>query len=234
MPPTLLLIRHAQALHNVASDWSIHDAPLSELGEKQCLELQDSLKNSKIGNEVEAIVVSAQRRTLQTVTLGLDYLIQKGTPVQPDAMWQEVTDKPCDSGSPIDVMKSEFPQYDFSAVDPSYPDKTTNLSTNPYAFTQKAVLARGQACLKQLYSRPEKVIAVVSHAGFLRTAITNRRFFNADWRMFTFDVEEMEKNSGRYILKESEETEEHGGGMGRSEVGIFGINENDFPPEVKE
>lgn len=78
MPPTLLLIRHAQALHNVAGDWSIHDAPLSELGEQQCLELQESLENSKIGNEVELIVVSAMRRTLQTATIGLDWLIKKG------------------------------------------------------------------------------------------------------------------------------------------------------------
>ena len=78
MAPTLLLIRHAQALHNVASDWSIHDAALSELGEEQCLELQESLKASKIGNEVELIVVSAMRRTLQTATIGLDWLIQKG------------------------------------------------------------------------------------------------------------------------------------------------------------
>lgn len=78
MPPTLLLIRHAQALHNVASDWSIHDAPLSDLGKQQCVELQESLKHSEIGNEVELIVVSAMRRTLQTATIGLDWLIKKG------------------------------------------------------------------------------------------------------------------------------------------------------------
>jgi broad specificity phosphatase PhoE len=78
MPPTLLLIRHAQAEHNVTDDWTIRDAPLTELGKQQCLELQESLKNSEIGNKVERIVVSAQRRTLQTATIGLDYLIKKG------------------------------------------------------------------------------------------------------------------------------------------------------------
>jgi broad specificity phosphatase PhoE len=89
MPPTLLLIRHAQALHNVSDDWSIHDPPLSELGEQQCKELQESLKSSEIGNAVELIVVSAMRRTLQTANLGLDWLINdKGIKVLPHAGWQ--------------------------------------------------------------------------------------------------------------------------------------------------
>lgn len=80
MPPTLLLIRHAQAEHNVTSDWSIRDAPLTQHGKQQCLELQESLKQSEIAHKVERIVVSAQRRTLQTATIGLDFLIQKGIP----------------------------------------------------------------------------------------------------------------------------------------------------------
>ncbi|KAI4613695.1 hypothetical protein J4E83_007296 [Alternaria metachromatica] len=234
MPPTLILIRHAQAQHNATSDWSIRDPPLTELGEQQCRELHESLKESKIGNEVELIVVSAQRRTLQTATIGLDWLIKKGTKVIPDANWQENADKPCDTGTPIDEISKEFPQYDFSVVDPSFPDKTTGGSKNPYAFTEKAILARGQRCLKDLYSRPEKVIAVVSHSGFLRTGVCNRMFFNADWRVFEFDGEEMKKNPGFFVLKESEETEKKGGGMGRSDVGVFGIVPGDFPPEVEE
>ncbi|KAF2854846.1 phosphoglycerate mutase-like protein [Plenodomus tracheiphilus IPT5] len=230
MPPTLLLIRHAQAEHNVSSDWSIRDAPLTELGKQQCLELQESLKNSEIGNQVEHIVVSAQRRTLQTATIGLDWLIKKGIPVTPSALWQENSDKPCDTGSPLPTISSEFPQYDFSHVDPSFPDKTTTGSSNPYAFTRLAILARGQTALQELYSRPEKVIAVVSHSGFLRTAVANRMFFNADWRVFEFDEEEGERQRG-FVLKEWEETEKKGGGMGRSEVGVFGEVEGDFPTE---
>jgi hypothetical protein len=88
MPPTLILIRHAQALHNVASDFSLHDPPLSELGERQCAELQESLKKEDIANKVELIVVSPMRRTLQTAMLGLGWLIEKGVPVEADAGWQ--------------------------------------------------------------------------------------------------------------------------------------------------
>lgn len=167
------------------------------------------------------------------MTIGLDWLIKKGVPVLPDANWHENADKPCDTGNPMSVISKEFPQYDFSGVDPLYPDKTTNLETNPYAFTQKAIVARGQTCLKDLYNRPEKVIAVVTHSGFLRTAVCNRMFFNADWRVFDFDVPETEKQ-GRFVLKEWEETEKQGGGMGRSDVGVFGIVDGDFPPEKEQ
>ncbi|KAL5114774.1 hypothetical protein ACEQ8H_007336 [Pleosporales sp. CAS-2024a] len=233
MPPTLVLIRHAQALHNVSGDWSFHDPKLSDLGEQQSRGLHESLQASRIGNQVELIVVSAMRRTLQTATIGLEWLIQQGIKVMPDANWQENSDQPCDTGSAIGIMEEEFPSYDFSTVDPRYPDKTTDLASNPYAFSQEAILARGQSCLKALYHRPEKVIAVVSHSGFLRTAVCNRMFFNADWRVFTFDEDAMARNGGtKFILKESEETEKNGGGMGRSDVGVFGIVDGDFPPRA--
>ena len=145
-------------------------------------------------------------------------------------------------------MATEFPEFDFSKVDPLYPDKTTNLHNNPYAFTGKAILARGQTCLKSLYSRPEKVIAVVSHSGFLRVAVCNRRFFNADYRIFEYDEEAMQQSKsngegidgqGLFVLKELPETEEKGGGMGRSEKGVFKYTKGDYPeddqpPEVQE
>lgn len=247
MPPTLILIRHAQALHNATSDWvqhspqqqhsnpinttqSIHDPPLTDLGRQQSSELHSSLEASDLAHKTDLIVVSPMRRTLETMTIGLDFLIKKGVPVLPDANWHENADKPCDTGNPMSVIGKEYPQYDFSGVDPLYPDKTSNLATNPYAFTQKAIVARGQTCLRDLYKRPEKVIAVVSHSGFLRTAVCNRMFFNADWRVFEFDEEKMAEQGG-YVLKEWEETEKKGGGMGRSDVGVFGIVDGDFPPE---
>lgn len=63
--------------------------------------------------------------------------------------------------------------------------------------------------------RPEKVIAVVSHAGFLRTAITHKRFANADYRIFGFARDE----EGEIELDEDRETERRGGAMARSEKG---------------
>ncbi|OCK78695.1 phosphoglycerate mutase-like protein [Lepidopterella palustris CBS 459.81] len=231
MPPTLILIRHAEAFHNVSKEYGIPDPELSKLGETQCKELQENLKNLPLANDVELIVVSPMRRTLQTATLGLGWLIEEGVQVLPDARWQETTAKPCDTGSPISTISALFPQIDFSTVDPVYPNKTTPAS-NPYIFSKRAVQARGQACLKALYNRPEKVIAVVSHSGFLRCVISLTWYANADYRIFEFDEEAMGKvNVGEelFVLREWKETAERGGGMGRSQKGRFEVSDSDFP-----
>jgi broad specificity phosphatase PhoE len=83
----------------------------------------------------------------------------------------ENSDSPCDTGSDLKTIAAEYPELDFANVDPTFPDKAAD---TPYAFTRTANAARGQICLQKLYSRSEKVIAVVSHSGFLRTAISKR------------------------------------------------------------
>lgn len=82
----------------------------------------------------------------------------------------ENSSKPCDTGSDISTLTEHFPAIDFSSVDPTYPSKSAH---TPYAFTRSAVVGRGQTCLKNLYNRKEKVIAVVSHSGFLRCAVSH-------------------------------------------------------------
>lgn len=46
------------------------------------------------------------------------------------------------------------------------------------------MLERGRSALADLYKRPEDVIVVVSHSGFMRTAVVGRWFANADYRVF--------------------------------------------------
>lgn len=126
----------------------------------------------------------------------------------------------CDIGLPLCKTASLFPSLDFSAVDPTYPDKSLG---TPYAFDALANRRRGDECLRALYARPEKVIAVVSHSGFLRTGITRRKFGNADYRIFTFG------RGAQLELFEDEATERKGGGLGRSQRGIWRVREDDFP-----
>ncbi|QDS67438.1 hypothetical protein FKW77_000383 [Venturia effusa] len=153
------------------------------------------------------------RRTLQTADIALSDLIKKrNVDVKVDGGWQA----------------TEFPQFDFSRVDPEYPTKQ-----GPYAFTRSAVLQRGQTVLRALYRRPERVVVVVSHSGFLRTAITSKQFGNADYRVYDFD-EHVEPTTIdgvkiQYKLIERYETDSKGGGMGWSEIGHFGITTEDFP-----
>lgn len=46
MTKTIYLTRHAQAEHNVAEDWTIHDAPLTKLGREQSRKLNDDTKHN--------------------------------------------------------------------------------------------------------------------------------------------------------------------------------------------
>ncbi|KAK4168243.1 histidine phosphatase superfamily [Cladorrhinum sp. PSN259] len=201
MPPTIILVRHAQALHNVDRDYTIHDPLLSELGRNQCLELKANLV-PKIPSEldVELIIVSPMKRTIETALIAFSELIERGVPIVAHAGWQENSSQPCDLGSPVSALSPQFPQVDFSEVDPVFPHKLGN----QYAPTRRAIIARGQSVLKDLYGRKEKAVIVVSHSGFLRAGVTGKWFHNADYRVFTFEEEGTK-------LKESGMTKGKGG-----------------------
>lgn len=82
--------------------------------------------------------------------------------------------------------------------------------------------------LAELHARPEKVIAVVSHASFLRTGMTKRKFWNADVRIFEFDGK---VEDGEFVLREWKSTEEGGGWLGRDWSGFAGIEKGEFLEE---
>jgi len=106
MPPTLLLIRHAQAQHNLTENYDLPDPPLTPQGHQQCRELATHLSRN-LGAELRQqselrvedlglVVVSPMRRTLETAMEGLGWLIGDGDDgegwsggrVRLDAMWQ--------------------------------------------------------------------------------------------------------------------------------------------------
>ncbi|KAH6658322.1 histidine phosphatase superfamily [Truncatella angustata] len=213
MPPTLILIRHAQALHNVDKNYDIHDPDLSEAGFGQLKALRESLMNNPVAQNAGLIITSPMRRTIQTALGSVDWLIAKGIPIVADADWQENTAKPCDTGTPAPALGREFPTIDFSTLDAVYPDKSTPAGAK-YAYNKKALLARGQSALKALYNRPEKVIVVVSHSGFLRECVSGWWYFNSDYRVFEF--EEHKDDTELYALRQDPTTLANGGGLGLS------------------
>lgn len=89
MAPTLLLIRHAQALHNVSRDYSLSDPVLSKLGHEQCKKLQEHLQTQQpLASQIEYVVTSPMRRTLQTMQESLEWTIKEGVKVDIDIRWQ--------------------------------------------------------------------------------------------------------------------------------------------------
>lgn len=228
MAPTVILIRHGEAEHNATLNYDIRDPPLTPLGRQQCKDLEAHLKkNVPLADQVEAIITSPFTRTIETTLIGLDWLIQRGIKIEGDALWQENSAKPCDTGSSAETVAEHFPQVDISNLDPVYPDKSAG---TVYEFSKRAILARGEQCIKNLYHRKEKVIAVVSHSGFLRAGVSHRMYANADFRVFTF----REPNTPDSVpcLIESEITAGKGG-LGRSDAGYFPARDSEFPPEKK-
>ena len=101
MTPKIHLVRHAQAEHNVEEDYSILDAPLTQLGREQAAKLnKDTVQN--IQQTAELLIASPLTRTLQTAIFGFPVLIarleaaggpKKGIVVQ--SRLQETSSKPC-------------------------------------------------------------------------------------------------------------------------------------------
>ena len=119
-------------------------------------------------------------------------------------------------------MSREWPQFDWSAVDPVYPRKE-----GLYEFSRAGLVERGRVAKAWLRAREEKVVAVVSHSGFLRVGVSYSRYENADFRVFEFSEVEGEELE----LVEWEETEKKGGGLGKSERGFFPMTDTDYIPK---
>lgn len=186
------------------------------------------------------------RRTLQTAVAALDWLGAAKVPMRAHAGWQETTENPCDIGSDPATLALDFPDVDFTDVDPVFPDKSSE-QAKAYAYSRQALVARAQTVLAELHGRPEDVVLVVSHSAFLSRAVAGTMFGNADYRIFSFaeDAETAESAETaastaplcpppstvaglpplRYRLREWEETRRSHGGMGWSydtvrEIGI--------------
>ena len=94
MPPTIVLIRHAQALHNIEpKDLTQHDPGLSEYGCQQALELGEHLQKHLATKPVGVIISSPMRRTLETCQIALKWWISQGIKVEAHAVWQGDYDK---------------------------------------------------------------------------------------------------------------------------------------------
>lgn len=171
-------------------------------------------------------------RTLQTTHAALDWLVARGIPVIACAELQENSDKPCDTGRPLSSpspVKELFPNVDWSQLDPEWPSKE-----GLFEWSVAGVEKRGLTILQWLKNRPEKVIAVVSHAGFLRLGVSNRRYENADYRIFDFAEAEKGVEGSEFKLKEWKLTEEKGGGLGQSLKGYCTWDDRDLNGISKE
>ncbi|KAI2470027.1 phosphoglycerate mutase-like protein [Annulohypoxylon bovei var. microspora] len=191
MAPLVILIRHAEALHT--HDWSLPDPSLSDRGINHSRKLQEALERGFSYSPDEClIVVSPLRRTLQTVKYGLRWLRNRGVRVEVRAEWQETTDNPCDIGDDPLMIQAEWPDIDFSTLDPIYPQKTGLYENSEDAFRRRGAVAKDW-----LSNRPEKCIIVVTHSGFLKRLVKGPKYQNLEFRSY-----ELVENSDGLDLEE--------------------------------
>ncbi|GMK53910.1 hypothetical protein CspeluHIS016_0104960 [Cutaneotrichosporon spelunceum] len=187
----IFLVRHAQAEHNVFSDWSILDPSLTPVGRRQATRLQDETIGSLQGT-AQLLVSSPLRRTMETTLIAFPELKRRleseGKKVVLLDIAQEVEDLPCDTplhpreelASSMDGM---FSSLDFTGLSPDYASKQGIF--DPERAAERAALVR-----KWLRDRPEEEIVLVAHGDILRYIVdghhSSRRWRNAEVCEFGF------------------------------------------------
>ncbi|EWC44612.1 hypothetical protein DRE_06601 [Drechslerella stenobrocha 248] len=207
----IILIRHGEATHNLNDDFDQHDPALTDLGKEQCTTL---LRDAFAAGEwpdfkgLDFIVISPLFRTLETGFLVFGEQIRDGMKylVLPEV--QETSPNPCDTGRPTPELQALFPSVDFSECD------RTNWLTKKHGFYTRDNLAMRAAFVRKwLYERPEKVIAVVTHSGFLRWLTPQDfphveprdKYRNCEYRTYQFaSISNDDGSGGPYKMVEEE------------------------------
>ena len=178
----LHLVRHAEGTHNLAHDTTILDPPLTAKGVTQSQSLcQDFPYHDNVG----LVLASPLRRTLNTALLGFRnstdqsfYAPGSGAGVLNGAQLvlepevQAHSARPCDTGSDIAILRSEFHDlpWETMQLDDTFPEKKGLYAADPESLRLRG--ARIQRQLKEQFqrlagtNRPD--IVVVTHGGFLR------------------------------------------------------------------
>ncbi|OBW64933.1 MAG: Uncharacterized protein AUREO_050060 [Aureobasidium pullulans] len=148
MPPvTIHCVRHAQGFHNTSvANHAIHDPMLTQLGEEQCKALQ---ANFPFMDRVDGVVASPLKRTVYTALHSFTPAIKnKHLKVYALPELQETSDLPCDTGSDVRVLESEFKgqpvdlSYMYTPQARAWNNKTGKWGATASAVDDRARIAR--------------------------------------------------------------------------------------------
>ncbi|OKL56356.1 hypothetical protein UA08_08510 [Talaromyces atroroseus] len=204
MPPIVHLVRHAQGYHNLTTaNHTLPDPELTQLGEQQCAQLQESFPYH---SQIELVAASPLRRTIHTALLSFQPVFSGHKDLKliciPEA--QETSDVPCDTGSDPAVLQKEFVDRGLP-VDISLVHEGWNSKQGKWAPQIGALRNRAREVRQWLKARPEKQIILVTHGGLLHyltedwedsSLYQGTGWLNTEYRSYTFsdtiDTEDIE------------------------------------------
>lgn len=169
----IYLIRHAQAEHNVSSNTGILDPQLTLLGQQQCV------NKKELYSDVTMVLSSTATRTLQTSSLLFDRHIPF---YATDLALEYQTGASCNNRKSISNQKQVFQYVNFE----TYLVPELNKET-----TWQHGEERAKKLIEMIKTIKTPVLAVVSHANFIRNIMSLSSKPNSD---------ELE-NCGSYILE---------------------------------
>ncbi|KAL9025367.1 MAG: hypothetical protein Q9196_005792 [Gyalolechia fulgens] len=215
MAPTVHLVRHAQAIHNLTTaNHSMPDPPLTPLGEEQCRDLSAKFPYH---SSINLVVTSPLRRTIQTSLLAFEPEISRGVECIALPQVQETSDLPCDTGNDLSNIKEEFKDtpINFSLVPEDW-----NSKQGKWAASGAAIEARCREARKWLKTREEEAIVVVTHGGLLHFltedwpgagALQGTGWENVEFRSYRFADGDDEDDNANASLNETEESRQRRG-----------------------
>ncbi|KAF7845971.1 hypothetical protein BT93_L5758 [Corymbia citriodora subsp. variegata] len=199
MAPTLHCIRHAQGYHNLSdeNEEKYHDPDLTPRGREQCERLA---KDFPYHQQIEYIIASPIRRTIQTALIGLDPAIKQHKLkliLAPRA--QETSAKPSDTGTDLDKLQEEYGEK----LDARHMTDDWNTNKGEWQMNSESIEAHVVELRRRISKLPHKHVALVAHGGvscFLFDWIKADSWANTEYRSYDF----IEGNGGH--LKETEES----------------------------
>ena len=126
----------------------------------------------------ELIVTSPLRRCIQTATLSLQPLLEKGTPMVAHEFVRETVNYNCDRRQSLEKIAAEHPHVDFDHIEHEHDDIWQRYEDRfgcDETFTKHresgeihVVAERGRAFFEWLREQPQKHIVICTHSAFLR------------------------------------------------------------------
>ncbi|XP_021898868.1 phosphoglycerate mutase-like protein, partial [Carica papaya] len=168
------LVRHGQAMHNIAAEKDrnlllsphLFDAQLSPLGWQQASNLRTQVIASGLLKRVDLVITSPLLRTMQTANAVFGGDDQCCTPsiVALELARDRNGERPSDKRRSVSECRSLFPNIDFSLME----SEDDNLWRADARESEEELGARGMEFMQWLWTRPEKEIAIVSHGIMLQ------------------------------------------------------------------